>query len=376
MEVPLIELKVGEPAFESKTFGVANAYVEIEIHGEQPKLGGWSFAGVIAHTTDGNIVRPLPGVTLDSKYTTIAPFCFHCQKVRKRNESYIVRNDEGEDRQVGSSCLADFIGHANPHVLAKASELLAIAVEACEAAKAKSHGKLDATPNGPPDPKLVPYLDLKTFLAVVSLTIRENGWVSKKTAWQTRLGKSAQRATADTAFDALFDRGGVHPTTEDADLAEKTIAWAENLEDVDDEYLHNLKLVVGAGSGAFQTKQIGIVASAISAYQRAFKTAVGRFQRKDKNQWIGKVGDKVQLSITLTAKTPFQKYGGGLVLTFLDRAGNTIKTFVGKNLPDDLKIGEEYFAEATIQKLDTWNGENQNIVKQLRLLSPVTGSQP
>ncbi len=41
--------------------------------------------------------------------------CDYCKKDWiVRRDTYIVKNDKGEIRQIGSNCLSDFLGHPNP----------------------------------------------------------------------------------------------------------------------------------------------------------------------------------------------------------------------------------------------------------------------
>lgn len=365
---PPIVLEVKKESVEFEK-GIGVPYVVVDLVGEQPKLGGWSFAGTINHLEDGNLVRPLPGVTLDAKYKTAQPLCEHCGYKRRRNDSYVVRSDKGEEKQVGSGCLADFTGHLNPHDIVKAATLLAIAVEACEASK-KSHGVLDPTP-GAFHRGLVPYIDLKAYLSAVAATIRTHGWVSRKDAF---FAKGLKAATADTAINVLFTQT-IAATDEDRLLADKAVQWAENLEP-QSEYEEKVKVVAGSGSGALQSSQIGVAASIVPVYRQRLKEAVLREQGGGVSRHLGLVGEHLTIALKLMAKKPVtSKYGPSLLTTWLTEDGSTVKIFASPNVGDAIEEGKTYNVGGTISKLGEWKGVKETLLKHVQILEEIGSEQ-
>ncbi|NDG03362.1 MAG: hypothetical protein EB119_09275, partial [Synechococcaceae bacterium WBB_34_004] len=84
----------------------------VEFLGVSPKLeGGWEFLATLEHLGDTNVVRAIPGVTLPEAFQTSKPFCDHCQKIRGRKETFVVKSEAGEIKQVGRACLKDYLGH-------------------------------------------------------------------------------------------------------------------------------------------------------------------------------------------------------------------------------------------------------------------------
>lgn len=97
---------------------------EVILSGSQPKYDGWEFLGLIRHLESGNILNSFPDKTISENYRTSDTHCDHCQKKRQRNETFIVRHEDGREFKVGRSCLRDFLGHRDPHFILKIAELM------------------------------------------------------------------------------------------------------------------------------------------------------------------------------------------------------------------------------------------------------------
>lgn len=102
----------------------------IELTGKAPKLEGFQFVAKIEYLSDNKSVlfHSVPGseIKIDDRFRTLRPStCEHCNKVRRRAETFVVLNVEtGKQTQVGRQCLADFTGINSPQALAaKASWL-------------------------------------------------------------------------------------------------------------------------------------------------------------------------------------------------------------------------------------------------------------
>lgn len=84
----------------------------VKLQLSHPKLNiqGWDFVAAVDKSVDGDILtRVLPGQELggvrpDSQY------CEHCGSRRSRKTTYLLRNGDGELKQVGSNCLSSFLG--------------------------------------------------------------------------------------------------------------------------------------------------------------------------------------------------------------------------------------------------------------------------
>ena len=84
--------------------------IEVFVEGSY-KINDWSFVGTVEFTENGNIIR-LADSSFEGKvpvkYLHTEKICEHCGKIRNRKDTYLICSDEGEWKQVGSSCLLDY----------------------------------------------------------------------------------------------------------------------------------------------------------------------------------------------------------------------------------------------------------------------------
>lgn len=350
-------------------------YVMFTLTAAQPKLNGWSFLATINHTDDGNIVRSMPGTEPDPAWQIAKPNCDHCSINRKRNNSYIVQNEKGVVKQVGSSCLSDFIGHKNPHEMAKYAEYLVAATEACavehsnaEHASAKLAGVGGSRHF---DPKIHPYLDLRTYLAKTFQVIREEGWISKREAFET--GKNA---TADRALFRMFEDTAPAPLP-DYEAATQAVEWVENLQPSGD-YEANIVAVAGNGSGAFMHQQIGLVASLAFVYPQVVAKLVRStlLEQSGVSPYLGEPDAQVEFTGTVVMRRHFQgRYGPGVVLKFQDGQGRIATVFtkpkdlsaVEAKLPKPVGQGTVLVVRAVVQGHEEFRGEKQTKLRNVEL---------
>ena len=94
----------------------------VTITGAMPQIeGGWQVLAAIDHEVDDhgayrNIVRGYED-GLVAEWLTAEPNCDHCGANRGRKMTVVVRDAEGAVRQVGTSCMRDFVGHQGVETL-------------------------------------------------------------------------------------------------------------------------------------------------------------------------------------------------------------------------------------------------------------------
>jgi hypothetical protein len=91
--------------------------IDYILEGDRPKLeGGWNILARIVHLGDaGNVITVNP--TLDiavSQFENLKPNCEHCNQKRARAKTVIVENADGDRKQIGKTCLKDYVGHDLP----------------------------------------------------------------------------------------------------------------------------------------------------------------------------------------------------------------------------------------------------------------------
>ncbi len=301
---------------------------QVMLGGPKPKLNGWSFVGRIDHANKelGNIVRPVPGKEVPQLYRDRACTCDHCNINRFRRDTFVVQNDETlEYKQVGGSCLRDFLGHDAPEKIAKLAELLGYAVE-CSRGYEVAQGW---------DRR---YINLEVFLAHAARLVRVHGFYATRTAARANGGVS----TADAAYSDMFydmsngDKLYV-PSKVDQDLTDDAIAWAQSLGDDGkqlSDFEHNIKTI--AASGCCEHRSIGFAASIVASYMRA-KNLFPQRGPKLNSQHLGKLAERLTLVVVVKqVKFCDTDYGGTFLHRFETDDGNVLTTFTGKKLAEEL----------------------------------------
>lgn len=135
---------------------------------------------------ENTIVRTMPGQETPKEFWTRGPKCDHCKHNRRRNNTYVVRHEDGRHMQVGSTCIEDFLGiHA-----VKCLPMVDIRL-AAEGLLGEEGGAFGGKVNA---------YSLEEFLSWVVKDIRENGWVSRAQAYE-----SGRLASADRAWTEMTD---------------------------------------------------------------------------------------------------------------------------------------------------------------------------
>jgi len=271
---------VADPKNPAFMYQVATVSLEIPT----PAVNEWSFQATIVHTAEGNIVRALPGVEVPPVHRDGAPHCDHCQTNRLRRDTYIVRNTAGETKQVGSTCLGEFLGHKTPHLVCAALDYSFEAVDACD--KASTTPAVITTYR-------IPTL---TYLEYVAMAVfKANRFVTRKTAREQQVDSTADQAMywmmhggdavggvvwqeptpeakafARTALDFVLNKfAPALPTEADpASFRDALLAQFSVREDLSD-FEHNLLSV--ARAEAIEPRLCGIAAYIIEYYRREQK---------------------------------------------------------------------------------------------------------
>jgi hypothetical protein len=243
--------------------------VDVTIDGEAPRIMGNEGAGfellaTIEHTAGGNIIRQVP-TDLDERgfhtvqaeidaYRDADANCDHCNVRRKRNDTFLVyEGTTGTVRQIGRTCLQDFLGGKDPHAMVALADAYVACVKAIGAAR---------------DVELE-LADLAEFLVYTAASIRLHGWVSKGKC------QDHQIPTASDAEACLWDWTGKHqngkPIQADLDLAMKALEYVtadlEAKGSKRNSYQQNLHVIIT--NGTVGTRHAGFAASIVPYFTRA-----------------------------------------------------------------------------------------------------------
>jgi hypothetical protein len=331
---------------------------EIELVGDPVRINGWEFLAALTHTVEGNLIRQTPiaieqKLGINEKYRTASNNCDHCKMDRPRKNTYIVRNIEtGEIKQVGSTCLVDFLGHCDPSVIEHHFNSL-------DAAEDIDYGKGQRNDF---------YISLHHYLEHVCTMIRVNGWVSSKVAYE-----EAKTSTATRAWSNMFlSQGGekLEPITDDdKQLAEKVIAWGKTLKDRTDnsDYFHNLSVLFQLDY--VDDKSLGLIASSVVVYQKEVEKVIEKAKGpKFVSEHFGEVGKRAVYSLTLLGCKVLEggEYGPTFFYRFVDEKNHVAVWFASNDI--GVEVGEVVTLKATVKKHDEYKGMKQTVLTRCTLL--------
>lgn len=376
--------ETGREQRKSKDKKTMYTVVFITVTGKRIRLeGGWYFVGVVEHTDIGNILRPAPGQTIPIQYRTASRKCERCNLDRRRKDTYIVANDDGEYMQVGRTCLLDFTGHADPHKYARWAEFVADFGEFAE-----SLADDEYIPSG----RAAEGVGLVSYLAAVAMAIRLYGWTAKsKSSFELP-------ATADIALGLHFDmrkgkiyrkdgtqahaRDGrpVQQEPEDKEAVTAALDWLDDMPPAKvqkNDYLWNLQIAVqdsrsDNGEGIVSWRRLGIVASLMGAYkrdetQRREAIAAARANGADPGH-VGAIKKRQEFTgLELTGVLELDGYYGTRYLhKFMDPEGNHLTWFKSSYPP--LEEGRTYSGKATVKEHGEFKGIPQTVLSRAKLL--------
>jgi hypothetical protein len=369
-----IAIKIGaEPIIltvgEEQLVGHGDSYYKVfnvSITGESPIIAGWQFVATIQHGDEGNVLRKAPDFTeeLPYRFRTLGQQCEHCGYQRARKDTYIIRNvDNGDYKQVGRTCLRDFLGHADPYALADWAERLSDL--------GREFGDLEdrETFGGGG----VSYYSLINFMDVAAAIIRVEGWVSRAMAHMEHEYDKKPVSTSERIYTYYFDnssyanewRRTINISEQDKLLSATALIWAKSIpEDVDNDYLWNIRVI--SNSKAIEARSFGLAASIIAAYQR-------KLQRDTEtasivNEHVGEVGGRGLFNLTVTNTREIGgTYGPVTIVSFKDEAGRVFKWFASG--VSELEVGKTYTIRATIKAHSEYKGIKETQITRGKVVS-------
>lgn len=355
-----------------ETFTRSIPVVDLTIEGQAPRLvgdnGAFELLATIEHTDGGNIIRQCP-TDLDDRgfhavqgeidaYRDADADCDHCNVSRKRNDTFLVyEGNSGTVRQIGRTCLQDFLGGKDPHAMVALADAYVACVKAVQGAR---------------DIELE-LADLAEFLVYTAASIRLHGWISKGKC------RDNQIPTASDAEACLWDWTGKHtngkPVQADIDLAmaalEFVTADLESKGSARNSYQQNLHVIIT--NGTVGTRHAGFAASIIPYFTRAQGEQAERVDyaaRAAASQHVGQVKERMTFRATVERRSSFDgRFGLTYIYKFRTTEGNALTWFASSS--QDCKVGDEIDLTGTVKKHDDFKGEAQTILTRCKVAKRV-----
>lgn len=360
-EVPTL---VVHPAVEERLDnGTVKVTYPVTVTGPAPSFEGWSLAAVIemdhAEPDAPNVVHVLNGVETDPTWRTLAERCDHCGvNNRRRNKLVVVDHTDGTRKVIGTTCLRDFLGHKAPADVARWAEYVADLDVADYEDEGFCGGYAETRYDAP------------EYLAWVARSCRESGW-------RPRSAAGYGTPTADDALSLLQlanghrrpSRGEEVPealTADEIALGAAAAKWAAEVEPTNDYYA-NLNAV--ALKTSLRVKDLGLAASAVSAYMKATEREIERAEAAKataESAFVGTVKERLEITGQVANVRFFPGDWGTKALVKIISDGNLLVWWCS-NADKAPAQGKTVTGKATVKAHELRDGVRQTVLTRAAL---------
>ena len=329
--------------------GVFHVCREVEASGEYV-INGWRFVGTIEHKDNGNIIRcvvPELESEIPAKYKTSRPICEHCNTIRARKDTYLVRNVEtGEYKQVGKQCLMEYTRGLSAEACAEIMSVIDACVLASECEDDDIVECFRAFGNSSY------LLDTNEIKYIAYGYVRDHGYVGGGVTSETVVN-----VICKTAKDVSF-REAADEEIEAMDEWVKTI-------DAEYGYMYNAKVAWTSEYSEF--RDVALITSLVAVYIREMSKLAKRKADMESrnNEWVGEVGDRITVKVAkarilYTRDNSHKSYYArcSYVWEIIDEQGHTFKwssSSYAEILPGNTIV-------ATVKAHDEYKGTKQTVI--------------
>lgn len=290
---------------ESKQYSQEVVDVEVEA---SYQISGWEFIASLEYIDGTNLVKGTGAVENIPERYIHSNICEHCKTDRARKYTILLRNTEtGEFRQVGKSCVKDYIGIDAKHYLSYLSwfDSLESYVETLEHEIGGGYS--------------IAY-DVEDIIEQTLAEAQHYGYISKSSV--------AEHSGESTSSVIYYIMTGLMPTyntersyeryeisEEQKALAKSVIDFVLAIENPTD-YERNLQVLINAGY--VTRKNLGLAVSIYGYYLRQTKVAKEK-QEISNSEWIGEIGQRVVITAKPELITSYEtEYGYIYVYRFVE----------------------------------------------------------
>lgn len=320
---------------------------DLTIDSEVIRKDGYSVIAKVEHLHGGNVVYAFGEEETKIEWTTCEPKCDHCRCKRGQKTTFIVRDTNGNEKQVGRTCLKDYCG-IDPQRIGMMKQLkdLFISMEP-ESYDFRSH------------PTAWAYSTINA-LALALRVQKAYGYVSSSEPNSSKEKLHALARNNETPTEAEYAQAEV--------IAEKIVNMSQ--EDSARYTLDNVRTLLKSGYCKFA--HFGYIAYAPLAFERyleklarqAAYDAEKEVERKA-SEHIGQVGQRITIEIAdMKLITSWEgDWGYTYLYKFIDTAGNVLIWYASRAIDEAKKL------KATIKDHTERDGIKQTVVTRCAVVA-------
>lgn len=330
---------------------------------ERLQLGNYEVIAVLDHKAiegNENLIHVIKeGITVPLQYRTVKSICEHCHSDRERNKTVLLQDDTGNIKQVGTTCIKEYTGIDGLDIISAYQDIHNIIID-----NNNLNADFDRIGNYPK------YKSTFDYLSICIELINSEGYTKEPT--------NNRQTTKNASWDLLEKE--YKASEQSKQLAHNVIDYFNNNTfDESQNFLNNIKLYLSQE----YTKASGFIAYAYIAYQKQMEYEAKKQaeqSNKKSSEYIGKIGDKIQIELTLKKRiayeTNYTYYGGtSYIYIFEDNKGNQYKWNSAKFL--EKIVNNEYIAinendslklKGSIKALEEYKGTKQTVLTRCKVI--------
>jgi hypothetical protein len=338
-------------------------FLRLELSYESLKFGAYTFVATLDHTVGAQpIINTVPEQVVPAEYFTVASRCDHCSTSRFRKQTFLFKDDEGY-KLVGRQCLKDFFG-VDP--TKNIDWFWSIGSFGDEEGGYGLRGE-----------NVVP-VDFAVALGLVFT--KRFGYVGTKQAqaYAEKSGGEASLLTTGNEVRGFLFAPPLQPTDAEIEArrqiyieaaalqeqAQELVKWAlEHFAGDNGSYAHNVRSLLA--TDVITARYVSYVVSIIAAHARATEDQAARSVVVKSNEYVGSVGDKLLVEVTVLKRNSFETdYGTTFLFILADAAGNSLVWFASNNV---LEVGETVTLKGTVKAQNDRDGRKQTVLTRCKV---------
>jgi hypothetical protein len=355
---------ISEPYFEDSKDSefYKHEVVKIEVDGSY-KILDWEFVASLEFVpSEGkNIVRKLDSsVTVPKEYIT-STTCDHCHTNHLRIHTVVIKNTKtGEYRQVGKSCLKDYIGQD----ISDYARYLSFFKTLEDYIDSSNRDFL---------PKDKPAFDTDEVILQTIAEVDKNGYVSQAQYYRSldEYGETSLVKTSTKIYHIMNESRNYYGeiefpkyaiTREIEDKYSDIIKFVYNQDLEEDDYLSNIRILLN--QKYTDNKNLGLVSSVVGYYIRETKKLEAKNSNTPKSNYVGAVGDKINITAIPECIASYDT-DFGVTRVYRFNVDNNVLIWKTGNCLDTDKVLN---IKGTIKEHTEFRGIKQTVLTRCRVL--------